>query len=53
VTKTDGSKVEVHLDSSFKVMQGPAGHPGGPGRPGGPSAPDGHGAPGAAGGYAG
>jgi hypothetical protein len=25
VTKSDGSKVEVHLDSSFKVMQGPAG----------------------------
>ena len=29
VTKTDGSKVEVHLDNSFKVMQGLAGHPGG------------------------
>ena len=25
VTKSGGSKVEVHLDSSFKVMQGPAG----------------------------
>ena len=36
VTKSDGSKVEVHLDSSFKVMQGPRG-PGGPppGAPGG------------------
>lgn len=32
VTKTDGSKVELHLDSSFNVMQGP---PGG-GRPQGP-----------------
>jgi hypothetical protein len=32
VTKSDGSKVEVHLDSSFNVMQGPGGH-------GGPSAP--------------
>lgn len=29
VTKTDGSKVEVHLDSSFHVMSGPRG-PGGP-----------------------
>ena len=39
VTKSDGSKVEVHLDSSFNVMQGgPGGHggPGGPGAPGGP-----------------
>ena len=26
VTKSDGSKVEVHLDSSFNVMQGPGGH---------------------------
>jgi hypothetical protein len=36
VTKSDGTKVEVHLDSSFNVMQGP----GGPGRggPGGPPA---------------
>ncbi len=25
VTKPDGSKVEIHLDSSFKVMQMPAG----------------------------
>jgi hypothetical protein len=29
VTKPDGSKVEVHLDSSFAVAQGPRG-PGGP-----------------------
>jgi hypothetical protein len=36
VTKSDGSKVEVHLDSSFNVMQG---H-GGPGGPGG-AGPDG------------
>jgi len=33
VTKSDGSKVEVHLDSSFNVMQGPGGH-GGPPAPG-------------------
>jgi hypothetical protein len=26
VTKSDGSTVEVHLDSSFNVVQGPAGH---------------------------
>jgi hypothetical protein len=32
VTKSDGTKVEVHLDSSFNVMQGP----GGDGGPGGP-----------------
>jgi hypothetical protein len=31
VTKADGTQVEVHLDSSFKVMQG--GGPHGPGRP--------------------
>jgi hypothetical protein len=42
VTKTDGSKVELHLDSSFEVQSGPpmagrpvgaspsAGHPGPP-----------------------
>ena len=30
VTKSDGTKVEVHLDSSFTAMQGPGG-PGGPG----------------------
>jgi outer membrane lipoprotein SlyB len=35
VTKADGTKAEVHLDSSYNVMQGP-GHPGGPGGPGGP-----------------
>jgi hypothetical protein len=29
VTKSDGSKVEVHLDSSYHVFQGPGG-PGGP-----------------------
>jgi hypothetical protein len=44
VTKADGSKVEVHLDSAFKVMQGPGGqHPGGH-RPAG--APNAAGAPG-------
>ncbi len=26
VTKSSGSKVEVHLDSSYQVMQGPGGH---------------------------
>jgi uncharacterized membrane protein YkoI len=31
VTKSDGSTVEVHLDSSFTVMQGPGGMPGGTG----------------------
>ncbi len=42
ITKTNGSKVEVHLDKSFKVMQGPGG-PGmhGPGGPGGPVHPAG------------
>jgi nicotinic acid phosphoribosyltransferase len=30
VTKANGEKVEVHLDSSFNVMQGPGGHGGGP-----------------------
>jgi hypothetical protein len=30
VTKTDGSKVEIHLDSSFNVMAGPGGGGGGP-----------------------
>jgi len=34
VTKSDGSTVEIHLDSSFTVMQGPGG-PGGPGGHGG------------------
>ncbi len=28
VTKSDGSKVEVHLDSSFKAIQGPGRHAG-------------------------
>lgn len=39
VTKSDGSKVEVHLDSNFAVMQrgpgGPGGWRGGPGAPAG------------------
>ncbi|HEY2655678.1 MAG TPA: hypothetical protein VGI55_07805 [Solirubrobacteraceae bacterium] len=30
VTKSNGSKVEIHLNSSFSVQQGPGG-PGGPG----------------------
>ena len=30
VTESDGSKVEVHLDSSFNVMGGPGGSGGGP-----------------------
>jgi nicotinic acid phosphoribosyltransferase len=34
VTKSNGSKVEVHLDSSFNAFQGPGGHGGPP--PGGP-----------------
>jgi hypothetical protein len=29
VTKSDGSTVEIHLDSSFNAMQGPPGRPGG------------------------
>jgi hypothetical protein len=38
VTKSDGTRVEVHLDSSFNVMQGPGGAGGRPpGAPGGPS----------------
>ena len=46
VTKSDGSKVEVHLDRSFHVLQGPGG-PGGPHGPGagGYSAPSGSGMP--------
>ena len=28
VTKSDGSQTEVHLDSSFNVIQGHGGHPG-------------------------
>jgi hypothetical protein len=51
VTKSDGS--EVHLNTSFKVMQGPGGHGEAPGRPGGPSAPGGQAAPWAPGGYGG
>jgi hypothetical protein len=35
VTKPDGSKVEIHLDSSFAVMKAPAGGHGPDGRPGG------------------
>jgi hypothetical protein len=31
VTKSDGSTVEIHLDSSFNVMTPPTGRPGGPG----------------------
>ncbi|HJQ84558.1 MAG TPA: hypothetical protein VKA21_10805 [Candidatus Binatia bacterium] len=31
VTKSDGTKVEIHLDSSFDVMPHPMGPPGGPG----------------------
>ena len=30
VTKSDGSTVEVHLDSSYNVLQGPGGHGGPP-----------------------
>ena len=30
VTKSDGTKVEVHLDSSYSVMPGPGGHGGPP-----------------------
>jgi hypothetical protein len=54
VTKSDGSKVEVHLDSSFKVMQQPpGGHgPGGGPPPGGArgQAPSGGPGPGSSGG---
>ena len=35
VTKTDGTKVEYHLDSSFTVMPPPPGGPSGPGAPAG------------------
>ena len=38
VTKPGGSKVEVHLDGSFKVMQGPRGGHSPDGGPGGPPA---------------
>jgi hypothetical protein len=37
VTKSDGSKVEIHLDSAFNALQGPGG-PGGAGY-GGSGAP--------------
>jgi len=30
VTKSDGTKVEVHLDTSYNVIQGPGGHGGPP-----------------------
>ena len=43
VTKSDGTKVEVHLDSSFNV-QGPPGH-GGSGGPTGPPGQGGSGRP--------
>ena len=46
VTKSDGSTVEVHLDSSFQAFQGPGGH----GGPGGQGAAGGQGAPGSFGG---
>jgi hypothetical protein len=46
VTKSDGTKVTVHLDSSFKVQA----HPGGPGM-GGPHGADGAPPAGAPGGY--
>jgi len=47
VTKTDGSKVELHLDSSFEVQSGPpmGGRPGGASPSGdhpGPPPPSGH-----------
>ena len=45
ITKTNGSKVELHLDKSFKVMPGPGG-PGGAGMRGGPGGPGGYGAAG-------
>jgi hypothetical protein len=43
VTKSDGTKVEVHLDSSYQVIDGPGGSggSGGRGRPGGPGGPGG------------
>ena len=37
VTKSDGSTVEVHMDSSFNVMQGPGGGPGFGPPPGAPN----------------
>ena len=52
VTKSNGTKVEVHLDGMFKALQGPGGRggmPGGPGHMPGTAgqAPAGQGAPGA------
>jgi hypothetical protein len=44
VAKSDGSKVEVHLDSSFNVLQGPGG-PHGPGGPPGAGAQPGQSPP--------
>ncbi len=44
VTKTNGSKVEIHLDKSFNVMRFP-GRPGGPGMHGSAGMPGGYGAP--------
>ena len=43
VTKADGTKVEVHLDSSFNVLQGPVGAgPNGQAGPPGPPAGGGY-----------
>lgn len=41
VKKSDGTTVEVHLDSSFNVLQGPGGPGGGAGHVGHPGAPTG------------
>src|SRR5436305_4640118 len=43
VTKTDGTKVEVHMDSSYHVMQGPGGHGGQPPAGSGGAPPAGYG----------
>jgi nicotinic acid phosphoribosyltransferase len=43
VTKADDTKVEVHLDSSYKVMQGPGGHGWPPAGQGGPPPAAGYG----------
>jgi len=43
VTKSDGSKVEVHMDSSYNVMQGPGGHGGQPPAGSGGAPPAGYG----------
>lgn len=49
VTKSDGTSVEIHLDSAFQTMQGPRGHRGTP--PGAPfgAAPSSYGPPASAG----